>query len=338
MTRAYYRPIAQTDPVRPANALPLAGGWTWFDRAERMDRTGSSQIIAASDIPTDILHRLTAPRPAMAGLTFATPQIMGILNVTPDSFSDGGQFDAPDAALTHARAMAQAGAHMLDVGGESTRPGAAVVAEQDEIDRTAPVIAAIRAGLSTPISIDTRKSAVARAAVQAGANLVNDVAGFTYDAALAPFCAGADLPVCVMHAQGDPQTMQQNPRYDHVTLDVYDFLDNRVTDLIAQGIPRDRIIVDPGIGFGKTRAHNLTLLSQLSLFHGLGCPILLGVSRKRFIGDIGGTTDAAARLPGSLAVALAGVAQGMQILRVHDVGETRAALALWQAAITGHYA
>jgi dihydropteroate synthase len=233
--------------------------------------------------------------------------------------------------------MADAGAHILDVGGESTRPGAAVVAEQDEISRTAPVIAAIRAGLSTPISIDTRKSAVARAAVQAGATLVNDVAGFTYDPDLAAFCAGAGLPVCVMHAQGDPQTMQQNPRYDHVTLDVYDFLHRRVTDLIAQGIPRERIIVDPGIGFGKTRAHNLTLLSQISLFHGLGCAVLLGASRKRFIGDISGTDQTGARLPGSLAVALAGVAQGMQILRVHDVAETRAALALWQAATQGHH-
>lgn len=337
MTPVYYRPIAQSDPLRPDGARPLAGGWTWFDRAERMDRSGRGPIVSADEIPQDVLERLTAPRPAIAGLTFDAPQIMGILNITPDSFSDGGRFDAPTAALKHARAMAAAGAHIIDVGGESTRPGAAVVAEQDEINRTAPVIAAMRAGLSTPISIDTRKAAVARAAVQAGANLVNDVAGLTYDPALAPFCADADLPVCVMHAQGDPQTMQQNPRYDHVTLDVYDFLQQRVTALIAQGIARARIIVDPGIGFGKTQAHNLTLLSHLSVFHGLGCPVLLGASRKRFIGAIVGTVDADARLPGSLAVALAGVAQGAQILRVHDVSETRAALALWQAATQGHH-
>ncbi|MCZ4352146.1 dihydropteroate synthase [Roseovarius aestuarii] len=336
MTSVYYRPIPQSDPLRPDGAHSLAGGWTWFDRAERMDRAGTSRIVAASDIPADVLDRLTAPRSAIAGLTFDAPRIMGILNVTPDSFSDGGQFNAPDAALDHAGAMADAGAHILDVGGESTRPGADVVAMDDEIARTAPVIKAIRARLSTPISIDTRKAPVARAAALAGVDMVNDVAGFTYDPELAPFCAATDLPVCVMHAQGDPQTMQHNPRYDHVTLDVYDFLEQRIADLIAQGIPRERIIVDPGIGFGKTQAHNLTLLSQLSVFHGLGCPVLLGASRKRFIGDIGGTAYAGARLPGSLAVALAGAAQGMQILRVHDVGETRAALALWQAATQGY--
>lgn len=335
MTNHYFRPIVQIDPVRPEGALPLAGGWAWFERAERMDRAGGSRIVAARDIPADTLARLTAPRADIAGLAFDAPQIMGILNVTPDSFSDGGRFDAPEAALTHARAMARAGAHILDVGGESTRPGADEVAVKDEVARTAPVIAAIRAGLDMPISIDTRKAGVARAAVAAGANLVNDVAGFTFDPALAPYCAEAGLPVCVMHAQGDPQTMQRAPRYDHVTLDVFDFLASRVAALEAQGIARAQIIVDPGIGFGKRQAHNLTLLSQLSLFHGLGCAILLGASRKRFIGDIGGTPEAGARLPGSLAVALAGVAQGVQILRVHDVGETRAALALWRAATAG---
>ena len=335
MSDVYYRPIAQTDPVRPAGALTLAGGWTWFDRAERITRDSAGEVISASDIPGDALERLTAPRAPIAGLAWNAPRLMGILNVTPDSFSDGGRFIAPDAALAQARAMAAEGADIIDVGGESTRPGALPVAEADEIARTAPVIRAMRDGLGTPISVDTRKSGVARAAAESGAALVNDVSGFTYDAALAPYCAGTGLPVCVMHAQGDPQTMQDSPVYDDVTLDVYDFLAARIDVLVAQGIPRAQIMVDPGIGFGKTQAHNLTLLSRLSIFHGLGCPVLLGASRKKFIGTIGGTQSAADRMPGSVAVALAGIAQGVQIVRVHDVGATRAAIALWQASMVG---
>ena len=233
--------------------------------------------------------------------------------------------------------MATAGAAILDIGGESTRPGAASIAIDEEIARTAPVIAAIRAQTSTPVSIDTRKTAVARVAHQAGANLINDVAGFTHDPDLAPFASRHALPVCLMHAQGTPETMQQAPRYDNVLLDIYDWLANRIEVLTALGIPRSRIVTDPGIGFGKTQAHNLTLLQNLSLFHGLGCPILLGASRKRFIGDISNTPMAADRVPGSLAVALGGVAQGVQILRVHDVAETRAAIDLWRAVTLAPY-
>ncbi len=332
--RSYYRPIAQLDPCRPPHARPLAGGWAWFDRAERLTR-GGAEMVSAEDIPRDVLERLTAPRAPIAGLTWDAPRLMGILNVTPDSFSDGGQFHAPEAALAQAKAMAEVGADLIDVGGESTRPGALPVAASDEIARTAPVIAAIRRVLGTPISIDTRKADVAQAAIEAGGTLVNDVSGFTYDAALAPYCAGARLPVCVMHAQGDPQTMQDAPSYGDVTLDVYDFLAGRIDALVAQGIPRAAIIVDPGIGFGKTQAHNLTLLSRLSVFHGLGCPILLGASRKKFIGTISGAPEASDRMPGSVAVALAGIAQGVQIIRAHDVRATRAAMQLWRAATTG---
>lgn len=331
----YYRPIAQTDPVRPPGAVTLAGGWAWFDRAERITRDGSSTLVPAAQLPGDLLERLSAPRAPLAGLDLARPRLMGILNVTPDSFSDGGQHHAPDAAFDRARAMQAEGADIIDVGGESTRPGSAGVPTDEEIRRTAPVIARLRDASSVPVSIDTRKTEVARAAHRAGAGLVNDVAGFTFDAALAPFCAAADLPVCVMHAQGDPATMQHNPTYDHVALDIYDWLEGRIRALGAQGIPRARILVDPGIGFGKTQAHNLTLMQHLSLFHGLGCPILLGASRKRFIGDIGGTPDMAARMPGSVAVALAAVAQGVQVVRVHDVWQTRAAIALWRASVTG---
>ena len=331
MSQVYYRPIAQTDHLRPDGAHALAGGWAWFDRVEVMRRNGTPRLMPADDVPPEVLGHLTGPRAAIGGLRFDAPSLMGILNVTPDSFSDGGQHNAFGDAVARAGAMVAEGAHIIDIGGESTRPGAAEVGITEEIARTAPVIGALRAAMDVPISIDTRKAPVAHAARDAGATLVNDVAGFTFDSALAPFCAEAGLPVCVMHAHGDPKTMQNDPRYDHVALDVYDFLSARIDALTELGIARDQIIVDPGIGFGKTQAHNLTLLRNLSLFHGLGCPVLLGASRKRFIGNIGGTPDAAARMPGSVAVALAGVAQGMQILRVHDVDATRAALALWSA-------
>lgn len=329
----YYRPVPRTDPARPAGALTLAGGLCWFDTVEVLDRAAPSYLMPAADLPTEAMQNLTTPRAPVASLDMAAPQIMGILNVTPDSFSDGGQHFDPEVALAHARKMAADGAAILDVGGESTRPGAAPVPVDDEIARTAPVIAALRAGIATPISIDTRKAPVAQAAHAAGANLINDVAGFTYDPALGPYAATHALPVCVMHAQGTPETMQQDPRYDHVLLDVYDWLAARIEALVALGIPRARIVTDPGIGFGKTVAHNLTLLQNLSLFHSLGCPILLGASRKRFIGDISRTPVAADRMPGSLAVALGGAAQGVQILRVHDVAETRAALDLWRATL-----
>jgi dihydropteroate synthase len=328
----YYRPLARTDHARPANALTLAGGWCWFDTLEEIHRDAPSRLIRAQDAPAKVLAHLTAPRAPVTGLNMARPTLMGILNVTPDSFSDGGEHNAPDAALARAEAMIAAGAEIIDIGGESTRPGAAEVPLDEEIARTAPVISALRQRSDVPISIDTRKTPVARAAQEAGASLVNDVAGFTFDPALAPFCAQAGLPVCVMHAQGTPDVMQKDPRYDNVALDVYDWLDGRISVLEAAGIPRNRIIADPGIGFGKTLEHNVTLLHNLALFHGLGCTVLLGASRKRFIGTIGGTEEARHRAPGSIAVTLAGVAQGIQIHRVHDVAETAEALRLWMAA------
>jgi len=330
----YYRPIPRTDPLRPDGALPLAGGWCWFDTVALLSRDAAPRLLPARDLPEDVAARLTAPRPPVSGLEMDAPRLMGILNVTPDSFSDGGQHFDHATAVAHARAMTEAGADIIDVGGESTRPGAAPVPLDEEIARTAPVIAAIRAELALPISIDTRKTPVADEAIRAGATLVNDVSGFTFDGALAPFASEHALPVCIMHAQGTPETMQHDPRYDDVLLDVYDWLSARVEALTALGIPRGRITVDPGIGFGKTRYHNLRLLQGLSLFHGLGCPVLLGASRKRFIGDLTGTSVAADRVPGSLAVAVMAAGQGVQIMRVHDVAKTHAALTIWEAVRT----
>jgi dihydropteroate synthase len=328
--RHYYRPVAQIDPVRPPGARVLAGGWCWFDRVEVLTRAGSAGLIAAADLPPDVAARLCAPRAPVAGVAWDAPRIMGIVNTTPDSFSDGGRFAGVPEAAAAARAMAAAGADMLDIGGESTRPGATVVPEAEEIARTAPVIAAL-GGVGVPVSIDTRKAAVARAALAAGATLVNDVSALGFDAEMAAAVAGSGAALALMHAQGTPETMQRAPTYDDVVLDVYDFLEARVAAAEAAGIDRARILIDPGIGFGKTEAHNLALLRSLAILHGLGCPILLGASRKRFIGRIGGADRADARGPGTLAVTLAAVAQGVQLHRVHDVAELAQGLRLWRA-------
>lgn len=331
----YFRPIAMTDSARPAGALTLAGGWCWFDRVEVLSRSAPPRVIPAAECPADVLHRLTAPRPDFAGLSMDRPRLMGILNVTPDSFSDGGRFTSIEAAVKQGRAIAKQ-AEILDIGGESTRPGAQDVPVAEEIARTAPVIEALRAGgMRGPISIDTRKALVAAAALRAGATLVNDVSGLTYDPALGPLVAKERAPLVLMHAQGLPSTMQDDPNYGDVLLDVYDELAARVAKALAAGIDRAGIAVDPGIGFGKTAAHNLALIRGLSLLHGLGLPILLGASRKRFIGSIGQAEAPSARMPGSLAVAVAGFAQGAQLTRVHDAAEARQALRLWQALQTG---
>ena len=331
----YFRPVAMTDLARPDDALALAGGGCWFTSVEVLERGRKSRLVAASDLPAEVRDRLSRPRPAFGGLTLDRPRLMGILNVTPDSFSDGGLFLRPEAAVMQARQMA-AGADIIDIGGESTRPGAAEVSEADEIARTVPVIAALKAGgLDLPISIDTRKAGVAKVALAAGASLVNDVTALRHDPAMAGVVAKAGCPIILMHSIAGPATMQDDPHYEDVLLDVFDTLKSRVAAAEAAGIARKNIAIDPGIGFGKTLAHNLTLLARLSLFHDLGLPVLLGASRKRFIGTLTAEAEAQRRMPGSLAVALAGVAQGVQMIRVHDVAETRQALSLWQAVTKG---
>ncbi|QFU07517.1 Dihydropteroate synthase [Rhodobacteraceae bacterium THAF1] len=331
---SYWRPLVQVGPSRPAKALPLAGGWGWFTHLERLERDGSAQVVSADALPDDVQVRLTTPRAHVAGLAMDRPRIMAILNATPDSFSDGGQHEG-DAAQAGARRLVGEGADIIDVGGESTRPGAQEVPVDAEIARIQPVIAALRAEWSGVISVDTRKAPVAAAAARAGATMLNDVSALTWDADMATTAADSGLPICLMHAQGDPQTMQDAPHYDDVLLDVYDHLSDRIDAATSAGIDRERIVIDPGIGFGKTLEHNLSLLARLSLFHTLGCPILLGASRKRFIGTIGEADTPGDRMPGSVAVALAGIAQGVQIVRVHDMAATRQALRLWQAATSG---
>jgi dihydropteroate synthase len=314
--------------MRSEGALPLAGSsHVWFDTVHRY---GDSTAAPISLSPGET-RRLSDDRAHVCGLSMDRPRIMGILNVTPDSFSDGGDLSDPGTALERARAMSEA-ADILDIGGESTRPGADEVPIDVEIARTVPVIEAIRAaGIATPISIDTRKARVAEAALDAGADMVNDVAAMTFDPDMASLVAARGVPVCLMHAQGDPKTMQNAPAYGDVVADVGTFLARRIEAATEAGIARERIVVDPGIGFGKTVQHNVSILRHLSVYHDLGCPILLGVSRKRFIGSIGGAEAAKDRMPGSVVAALHGVGHGAQIIRVHDVNETRQALRLYLA-------
>lgn len=329
--RRYIRPILNSDPSHPQDAVCFAKTHLWFDQVEILSREQATEIKHVSDCTEADLLPLRRERSAIFGLSMSTPQIMGIVNATPDSFSDGGKYAAADNAIAHAASLVNAGARIIDIGGESTRPGSDTVPIVEECERVAPVVDGVRAQTDVLVSIDTRKAEVARVAIAAGARLVNDVSGFTFDADLAPLCAENEVAVCIMHALGDPKTMQQNPQYDDVLLDVYDFLEARIEALVSIGVPKAKITIDPGIGFGKTLEHNLVLLRRISLFHSLGVPVLLGASRKRFIGTLSNAPEAADRMAGSVAVALNAVAQGVQIVRVHDVLETVQALALWQA-------
>jgi dihydropteroate synthase len=261
------------------------------------------------------------------------PLLMGILNVTPDSFSDGGRFVAATAAVEHGLRLVAEGADLLDVGGESTRPGAAPVDAQEELRRVAPVVEELCRKTDVPVSIDTSKAAVARYAIHAGAQIINDVTALAGDPNMIPLAVETGCAVCAMHIRGVPRTMQDNPVYADVVAEVYEYLRLRRDALLAAGIEPDRIAVDPGIGFGKTTEHNLQLLSNARRFHALGCPVLIGHSRKRFLAEVSGYAGSD-RTAGTIGVALSLAQQRVQILRVHDVAAVREALLLFQA-VTG---
>lgn len=254
------------------------------------------------------------------------PLLMGVVNLTPDSFSDGGRFVDPAHAIDHSLQLVEEGAAILDIGGESTRPGAGIVDDETELARVIPVIKSLASQTAAAISIDTRKPAVARAAIAAGASIWNDVSALTYAEDSLAVAASLSCKIVLMHAQGDPKTMQQNPTYVDVVAEVAADLSARILACERAAIDRSRLIVDPGIGFGKTLDHNLAILANLSRFCDLGLPVLLGASRKRFIAALDRQTPAAARLGGSIAAALAGAARGASIIRVHDVAATRQAL------------
>lgn len=253
-------------------------------------------------------------------LDLSRPQVMGILNVTPDSFSDGGRYGQRDAALRHAEAMLQAGATLIDVGGESTRPGARAVSPVEELERVAPIVEAIAAELDVIISVDTSTPAVIRETARLGAGLINDVRSLQRDGAV-DAAADSGLPVCLMHMRGEPSTMQQSPQYPDVVAEVREFLLERLAACAAAGIGAERVILDPGFGFAKTLEHNLSLFKHLQALHALGRPLLVGVSRKSMIGKVLGH-EVGERLYGSLALAALALSKGAHILRVHDVAQT----------------
>ncbi|MEO7503574.1 MAG: dihydropteroate synthase [Sphingomicrobium sp.] len=342
MMRTLLRPTGFVDSPfgHDGKVARLAGGLNWFAQVELIHGDGARELVPVEGIDgrlDDAMRgdwtRLTGPRaPLELGprtIRLDQPQVMGIVNATPDSFSDGGQFgDAPSAAEAGA-AMTAAGAALIDVGGESTRPGAKPVWEGDEIERILPVVQQLAAS-GTAVSIDTRKAAVMEAAIGAGAGLVNDVSALGWDPRSAEVVAAAGVPVILMHHQGEPETMQDAPRYGDVLVEVFGWLEKRIAAAEAAGISRERILVDPGIGFGKSVAHNLELMNGLALFHGLGCGIVVGASRKRMIGALSNEAPADQRLAGSLALALKAVGQGAQMVRVHDVPDTVQALKIWR--------
>ncbi|MDQ3075265.1 MAG: dihydropteroate synthase [Pseudomonadota bacterium] len=318
----------------------LAGGLNWFAQVELIHGDGRRELVPVEGIEDRFdgamaadWARIIAPRaPLQMGartIRLDQPQVMGIVNATPDSFSDGGAYADARVAAEAGAGMAADGAAIIDVGGESTRPGAAAVWEGDEIERILPVVQQLAAG-GAAVSIDTRKSGVMQAAIGAGAGLVNDVSALSWDPQSAAVAAAAGVPVVLMHHQGDPATMQDAPCYDDVLVEVFHWLEERVAAAEAAGIVRSKILVDPGLGFGKSVAHNLELLNSLALFHGLGCGIVVGASRKRMIGALAGEAPADRRLAGSLTLALKALDQGAQILRVHDVPESVQALKVWR--------
>jgi dihydropteroate synthase len=346
MTRTFLRPTGFVDSPfgHDGKVARLAGGLNLFSAVEVIAWDGERRVstelvsverlLAAMPEGTELAwQRLTSPRaPLQLGartVRLDQPQVMGIVNATPDSFSDGGRFADAAAAAGAGADMARHGAAIIDVGGESTRPGAKPVWEGDEIERVVPVIRQLVAG-GAAVSVDTRKADVMTAAREAGAAMVNDVSALTYDDRAAALVGASGVPVILMHHQGEPQTMQDDPRYGDVLIEVYLWLEERIAAAQAAGIARDNILVDPGFGFGKSVGHNLELMNGLALFHGLGCPLVIGGSRKRSIGALSNEAPVEQRLGGSLALALKAVEQGAQILRVHDVPETVQALKVWR--------
>ena len=346
MTRTLIRPTGFVDSPfgHDGKVARLAGGLNWFAMVELIgvegNRRVSTELVPVEEIENRFSEdferqwqTLTSPRPPLQlgerTVRLDQPQVMGIVNATPDSFSDGGQFADAAAAAEAGANMAAEGAAIIDVGGESTRPGAQAVWEGDEIERVAPVIRQLTAG-GAAVSADSRKSDVMTAALEAGARMINDVSALTYDDRSAGVIAAAGVPVVLMHHKGDPEVMQDDPRYDDVLVEIYCWLEERIAAAEAAGIARDKILVDPGFGFGKNVAHNLELMNGLALFHSLGCPLVVGASRKRTIGALSGEAPADKRLGGSIAFALKAAEQGAQIIRVHDVPETVQALRIWR--------
>ncbi|MFT4027976.1 MAG: dihydropteroate synthase [Novosphingobium sp.] len=348
--RVYLRPIALAESPQSEEgaAIRLVGGLVYASRFAVIVREGGRIVsrelygvreleAALPSLPPEAAEQwanLTRAHPPLElgarTIRLDQPQVMGILNVTPDSFSDGGEFlDDPEVANAHAAAMLEAGAAIIDIGGESTRPGAAAVWEGDEIKRVVPAVERL-AAVGAAISVDTRRPAVMEAALAAGAQIINDVSALRHDPRSLEFAARSGAPVVLMHAPGSGEDLHAGGAYADVVLDVFDWLRERRDAAAAAGIPRERIVLDPGIGFGKSLAENLALMNALPLFHGLGQPLLVGASRKRMIGALANEAPAHQRLGGSLTLALKALDAGVQLLRVHDVADTVQAVKVWR--------
>lgn len=346
MTRILIRPTGFVDSPfgHDHEVARLAGGMCWFSMVELFTVDGPARTSVEltpvegieSRFDDDLAAQwaaLTAPRPPLKlgerTIRLDQPQVMAIINATPDSFSDGGQYPDAASAAEAGAGMAAEGAAIIDVGGESTRPGARSIWEGDEIERIVPVIRQLAAG-GGAVSCDTRKAEVMTAAIEAGARMINDVSALTYDARSAEVAAGLNVPVVLMHNQGAPEVMQDDPRYDDVLVEVYLWLEERIAAAVEAGVKRENILIDPGFGFGKNVGHNLELMNGLALFHSLGCPLVVGASRKRTIGALSNEAPTDKRLGGSIAFAMKAEDQGAQIVRVHDVFETVQALKVWR--------
>lgn len=348
----YLRPTGFIDSPQQHDGASerLAGTMLWFTQVELIERSEAAtrrrlvsvrdwdEVLNALDSEhqarcAQLYNRLKAPRaPLQVGqrtIRLDQPQVMAIVNMTPDSFSDGGKNANVDLACAAAMAMSSAGAAIIDVGGESTRPGAPLVWEGDEIARIEPLIRALSAS-GTAISVDTRKAAVMRAALGAGAGMINDISALLYDDQALSVAKEAAVPIVLMHAPNQGSDPHKDGRYRNVVFDIFDWLEQRVDAVEAAGIARDHIIIDPGIGFGKSLADNLAIINNLSIFHAIGCPILFGASRKRLIGALSNEAGVEARLGGSLFLAMKAIEQGVQIVRVHDVAETVQAIHVWR--------
>jgi dihydropteroate synthase len=336
--KTYFRPLSLVfgrdarELIAAGKAGALGGmphiGFTHVEVITRASDRLIETYADLADLPD--IQNITAVRPDFAGMTMDYTRVMGIVNVTPDSFSDGGRLSNADAGIAHGLRLAAEGAEILDVGGESTRPGSDPVSVEAEVLRVEAVIAAL--SKSHMVSADTRKSTVMAVALKAGARIINDVSALSYEAASANLIAAAKAPIILMHAQGEPKTMQLNPRYSDVLLDVYDGLADSIAKAEAAGIAHANICVDPGIGFGKSFKQNLDLMAGLSLFQGLGVPVLVGLSRKGFVGAVTGEKAAAERVHGSVGGAIQAAMHGAHILRVHDVKATVQALKMFTAS------
>jgi dihydropteroate synthase len=326
----YFFPEINNLQGRAEKFFTIYGGKSVFNSFRVVERNKSSRVISTSEVTNEFLSRFISKPNSTLGLNFETPLVMGILNVTPDSFYDGEELFSEKQFVEKGLDLLKIGCSILDVGGESTRPGAKEISSKREIERVIGVIEKIKMSApSAMISVDTRKALVAEKALQSGASLVNDISAGSFDKKMFNVVAKYKAGICLMHSKGLPENMQNKPYYDNVLFDIYDYFEKKISQAECEGIPKEKILIDPGIGFGKSLSHNIEIIKKVGLFIGLGCPIIIGPSRKSFIGEIIGEKLPSKRLAGSIAAMLVTFSNGVNIVRVHDVKETVDAMKVW---------